>query len=224
MGDIRKILIQNGCRFITHSPTISTLHLNHADVLNGWSPSIFGGFNQCFSFFHSVNTRLAKAKNEARNQANSQQSAEGQESANSGSSATSSSESSEDSYAGSVSGSGYGFSAEASFEMSNMASSMSRAESSYASSQATQESQGSASSQGTSSGVSSDSSNSESSKVDSRNINTISEEIAERTKFNSGDLDMLGEGYANIDGLQPLAFLLCCSHQEFSTWSIKTFE
>ena len=99
-----------------------------------------------------------------------------------------------------------------------MASSMASAESSYASSQATQESQG------TSSGVSSDSSNSESSKVDARNINTISEEIAERTKFNSGDLDMLGEGYANIDGLQPHTFLLCCSHQEFSTWIIKTFE
>jgi hypothetical protein len=134
------------------------------------------------SVFKSVDTRLAKAKNEARNRADSQ------ESANSGSSATSSSDSSEDSYAGSVSGSGYGFSAAASFEMSNMASSMASAESSYASSQATQESQG------TSSGVSSDSSNSESSKVDTRNINTISEEIAERTKFNSGFLQI----YRNI--------------------------
>jgi hypothetical protein len=28
MGDIWKILIQNGCRFITHSPTISIPALN----------------------------------------------------------------------------------------------------------------------------------------------------------------------------------------------------
>ena len=41
MGNIWKILIQNGCRFITHSPTISNLNAQHLTYDQG-NHYIFG--------------------------------------------------------------------------------------------------------------------------------------------------------------------------------------